>query len=67
MHQEKALISGRMGDHNKALRILVHNLKDFKAAEDYCDKISQGDNKALLSTLLSVYLDNSLRYTKDNC
>ena len=61
LDQEKALISGKMGDHSKALKILVHNLKDYKAAEDYCDKISQQNNRALLTTLLAVYLDSSLR------
>ena len=38
-HQEKAFLFGRMGDHVKALKIFVHDLKDFSAAESYCDKI----------------------------
>ena len=29
-----------MGEHDKALKIFIHNLEDFKAAENYCDQIS---------------------------
>jgi hypothetical protein len=29
----------QLGDHDKALRIFVQKMKDFKAAEDYCDQV----------------------------
>ena len=43
-HQERAFLLGRLGDHVKALKILVHDLKDFLAAEDYCDKIMESSD-----------------------
>ena len=50
-----------MGDHSKALQILVHNLGDHQAAERYCDRISEGkDEKArqrLFLSLLTTYLE----------
>jgi hypothetical protein len=29
----------QLGDHDKALKIFVHKMKDFRAAEDYCDQV----------------------------
>ena len=48
------------------MKIFVHNLKDYRSAEDYCDKMSestqrQPGERSLLTTLLGVYLDKSLR------
>jgi len=62
LHLEKALISGKLGDDDKALKILVHKLKDYSKAEQYCDKISANskDKQArLLTNLLAVYLDKN--------
>lgn len=51
-------------DHEKALDILVHNLKDFKGAEMYCVNNTEGKGLKykhnLFHTLLSVYLDPKL-------
>ncbi|XP_074210798.1 transforming growth factor-beta receptor-associated protein 1 isoform X1 [Camelus bactrianus] len=33
---ERAILHGRLEQHEEALRILVHELGDFAAAEDYC-------------------------------
>ena len=60
LNQEKALLFGKMGDHQKAMKILVHQLKDFKAAEDYCDKMGQNNKKELLGNLLGIYMDKTL-------
>ena len=52
----------QLGEHEKALRILVHNLEDYKAAEAYCDQISSQKKlkQKLLTSLLSIYLDPSV-------
>ena len=50
-----------MGDHSKALQILVHNLGDHQAAERYCDRISEGkdekERQRLFLSLLTTYLE----------
>ena len=35
----RLLYSFQLGEHGKALRIFVHKMKDFAAAEDYCDQV----------------------------
>lgn len=64
LHQECAILYGKLEDHDKALRLLVHQLKDYQAAEDYCQRMSQGRDRRfrhrLYHTLLTVYLDSSL-------
>ena len=37
LYQEIATLYGKMGQHQKALKILVYQLKDFEAALHYCD------------------------------
>ncbi|CAH1787440.1 unnamed protein product [Owenia fusiformis] len=63
MYAESAILYGKLGDHDKAIRILVHKLKDFGQAENYCILNSKGKDsfhrKQLFHTLLSVYLDPS--------
>ncbi|KAK3103798.1 hypothetical protein FSP39_021971 [Pinctada imbricata] len=63
MHAECAILYGKLEEHDKALRILVHKLKDYGAAENYCMVNSQGKDplyrKRLFHILLSVYLDPS--------
>lgn len=69
MHLERAILHGKLEEHDQALYILVHHLKDFAAAENYCLWNSQGRDtsyrKRLFQLLLSSYLtpstpDNSL-------
>lgn len=63
MYAECAILYGKLEEHDKALRILVHKLKDYGAAENYCLVNSQAKDasvrKRLFHTLLSVYLDPS--------
>ncbi|KAK7098537.1 transforming growth factor-beta receptor-associated protein 1-like [Littorina saxatilis] len=63
MHAECAILYGKLEEHDKALRILVHKLKDFGGAENYCLVNSEGKDpayrKRLFHILLSVYLDPS--------
>lgn len=51
----------QLEDHEKALKILVHKLRDYGAAENYCLVNSEGREsnyrKRLFHILLSVYLD----------
>ncbi|CAJ0935354.1 unnamed protein product [Ranitomeya imitator] len=69
LHMERAILHGKLEEHDQALNILVHHLKDFAAAENYCIWNSLGRDasyrKRLFQLLLSSYLtqsspDNSL-------
>ncbi|PSN49859.1 hypothetical protein C0J52_14136 [Blattella germanica] len=54
----------KIEEHEKALDILVHKLKDFKGAEMYCINNSKGKDEKykhnLFHTLLGVYFDPKL-------
>ncbi|XP_005488024.2 transforming growth factor-beta receptor-associated protein 1 [Zonotrichia albicollis] len=60
LHMESAILYGKLEEHEKALHILVHELKDFHAAEEYCVWNSEGRDlqyrRTLFHLLLSVYL-----------
>ncbi|CAE1177008.1 VPS3 [Acanthosepion pharaonis] len=61
MHAECAILYGKLEEHEKALKILVHKLKDYTAAETYC-LVNAKDGaykRKLFHILLSVYLDPS--------
>lgn len=53
-----------MGDHEKALKIMVHKLEDPQAGESYCDQIAPKKDsilkKKLLLSLIKVLLDPEL-------
>jgi len=61
LHEEIAILYGKMGQHDKALKILVYKLKDFPAAERYCEVISKEKSIAfkrnVCFVLLNVYLN----------
>ncbi|XP_077199703.1 transforming growth factor-beta receptor-associated protein 1 isoform X2 [Paroedura picta] len=63
LHMESAILYGKLEEHDKALHILVHVLKDFAAAEDYC--VWNSKNKGipyrqkLFHMLLTTYLNSS--------
>ncbi|XP_006883903.1 PREDICTED: transforming growth factor-beta receptor-associated protein 1 [Elephantulus edwardii] len=63
LHMESAILHGKLEEHEKALHILVHELKDFSAAEDYCLWSSEGKGAScrqrLFHLLLSIYLGAS--------
>ena len=53
-----------MREHEKALRILLHQLNDFSSAEEYCNQMSANlsvpskkEKEKLLLILLTVLLD----------
>lgn len=58
---EKATLHGKLEEHDSALHILVHELKDFPSAEAYCIWASESRDTAyrqkLFHLLLEVYLD----------
>ncbi|CAM4389633.1 transforming growth factor-beta receptor-associated protein 1 isoform X1 [Caretta caretta] len=61
LHMERAILYGKLEEHDKALHILVHESKDFAAAEDYCIWSSESKDlpyrQRLFHMLLSVYLN----------
>uniref|UniRef100_A0ACB8FJQ4 Transforming growth factor, beta receptor associated protein 1 n=1 Tax=Sphaerodactylus townsendi TaxID=933632 RepID=A0ACB8FJQ4_9SAUR len=61
LHMERAILYGKLEEHDKALHILVHVLKDFAAAEDYCMWNSENIpyRRKLFHMLLSAYLNSS--------
>ena len=46
----------QMMDHEKALHIFVHNLKDFNGAEMYCNQMTEGKPRREKEQLLLLYL-----------
>lgn len=64
LYIECSILYSKLQEHQKALRILVHELEDYVAAEDYCFENAKGrDEKVrhkLFHTLLEVYLDSNL-------
>ncbi|KAG7253300.1 hypothetical protein CRUP_023811 [Coryphaenoides rupestris] len=70
LHAERAIVLGRAGDHAQALRVLVHEAQDPRAAQDYCHRASHAGGlpppppreeagrlgETLLLALLDVYL-----------
>ncbi|XP_076353526.1 transforming growth factor-beta receptor-associated protein 1-like [Tachypleus tridentatus] len=64
LHDECAILYGKLEEHEKALRILVHKLEDYSGAENYCLQLSEGKERKtrhrLFHTLLGVYLDPNL-------
>ncbi|XP_061597424.1 transforming growth factor-beta receptor-associated protein 1 homolog isoform X1 [Cololabis saira] len=60
---ERATLHGKLEEHDKALHILVHKLRDFPSAEAFCMWASSSRDSAyqkqLFHLLLGAYLDGS--------
>lgn len=60
---ERATLHGKLEEHDKALHILVHKLRDFPSAEAFCTWASSTRDSAyrqqLFHLLLGVYLDGN--------
>lgn len=58
---ERATLHGKLEEHDKALHILVHQLRDFGSAQAYCTWASSSRDfphrQRLFHELLEVYLD----------
>ncbi|XP_041935872.1 transforming growth factor-beta receptor-associated protein 1 homolog [Alosa sapidissima] len=57
---EQATLRGRLGEHERALHILVHQLQDRAAAEDYCSWAASPQDPALGQQLFHLLLDTYL-------
>lgn len=59
---ERATLHGKLEEHDQALHILVHQLRDFRSAEAYCTWASSSRDfphqQRLFHKLLEVYLDS---------
>ncbi|WWC68549.1 uncharacterized protein I206_102478 [Kwoniella pini CBS 10737] len=55
MPEARAILLGRMGKHEEALRIYVYNLEDYQAAELYCVR-NYPSNDEIFLLLLRIYL-----------
>jgi hypothetical protein len=60
LYSECAILYGKMGEHKKALDLLVHRVKDYVAAEKYCQTNVMGKDRGfrqrLYLELLKTYL-----------
>lgn len=58
MPEARAILLGRMGKHEDALRIYIYRLKDYAQAEKYCSKvyITDPDPNGIFLLLLRLYL-----------
>lgn len=60
---ERATLHGKLEEHDKALHILVHQLRDFQSAEAFCTWASSCRDSSyqqrLFHMLLEVYLDGN--------
>lgn len=58
MPEVRAILLGRMGKHEDALRIYIYRLSDYSAAERYCSRVyaSAPDPKGVFLLLLGLYL-----------
>lgn len=55
--EAQAVLLGRLGKHDEALRIYVYNLKDYSAAETYCARLhAKEPDRAIFLHLLRLYL-----------
>ena len=64
LQAECAILYGKIEEHEKALKILVYNLEDYKAATSYCLKNSNDSlkiRKNLFNILFSIYLNPTYR------
>ena len=62
LQKECAILYGRIEEHEKALKILVYTLHDYKSAINYClnnSRDSVKTRKQLFNTLFSIYTNPS--------
>jgi len=68
LEYEKAILHGKLGQHDTALEILVNNLQNFEMAESYIDDITANQKELkskLLFSLLNIYLHPTPGSNKD--
>eukprot|EP01128_Nolandella_sp_AFSM9_P012212 TRINITY_DN9057_c0_g1_i1.p1 TRINITY_DN9057_c0_g1~~TRINITY_DN9057_c0_g1_i1.p1 ORF type:complete len:920 (-),score=186.09 TRINITY_DN9057_c0_g1_i1:146-2812(-) len=60
LHEERAILLSKIGEHYEALKEYVHRLDDFNTAERYCKRHydpQNTDGKDVYLQLLKVYMD----------
>nr|CAB3266927.1 transforming growth factor-beta receptor-associated protein 1-like [Phallusia mammillata] len=61
LYEEQVILHSKLGEHEKALEILVHKVRNSFAAKDYCIEQGKGDHQFLqqmFQSLLTVYLQD---------
>lgn len=58
LFEERAIMLSSLGKHDRALAIYAYNLRDFRLAEEYCDKHYKpsGEDEEVYLALLRLYL-----------
>lgn len=59
LFEERAILLSRINQHEGALAIYAHDLRDFRMAEEYCEKHyndSTEENSHIYLSLLRTYL-----------
>ncbi|KAJ1307397.1 hypothetical protein OPQ81_001502 [Rhizoctonia solani] len=65
LHEARAIVLGKLGNHYGALEIYVHKLQDYVEAEEYCKRVYQTepDPQGVFLTLLKIFLQPVLPNT----
>ncbi|CUA75985.1 hypothetical protein RSOLAG22IIIB_01989 [Rhizoctonia solani] len=58
LHEVRAVVLGKLGNHYGALDIYVHKLQDYTEAEEYCKRVyrTEPDPHGVFLTLLKIFL-----------
>ncbi|KAF8604609.1 hypothetical protein BDV93DRAFT_537690 [Ceratobasidium sp. AG-I] len=58
LHEARAIVLGKVGNHHGALEIYVNKLQDYTEAEEYCKRVYQTepDTHGVFLTLLKIFL-----------
>ncbi|KAF8688888.1 Vacuolar sorting protein 39 domain 1, partial [Rhizoctonia solani] len=58
LHEARAVVLGKLGNHYGALEIYVHKMQDYTEAEEYCKRVYQTepDLHGVFLTLLKIFL-----------
>lgn len=58
LHEARAIVLGKLGNHHGALEIYVHKMQDYTEAEEYCKRVyrTEPDPHGVFLTLLKIFL-----------
>ncbi|KAG4301557.1 hypothetical protein PCK1_002042 [Pneumocystis canis] len=63
--EHKAIILSKLGRHKHALEIYIFEIKDFKKATEYCERMSSMENSKLGNKIYLILLDILLNSPND--
>ncbi|KAG5439359.1 hypothetical protein PCK2_000808, partial [Pneumocystis canis] len=63
--EHKAIILSKLGQHKYALEIYIFEIKDFKKATEYCERVSSMENSKLGNKIYLILLDVLLNSQND--